>query len=193
MSWHFLVKLEGHEKRGRDAKVLNLDVVAWRGGHRITKVLVWRDGRDDFPVPSGNGNNMSVGTIIGIVVAVLFTVLLVLSILWWKGCLIPTDTLEQDLKGLRQHTALFTLRQIRAATNNFDPANKIGEGGFGPVYKGLLSNRTAIAVKQLSSKSKQGNREFINEIGMISALRHPHLVNFSTILLYPNRYTARSS
>ena len=42
--------------------------------------------------------------------------------------------------------------------------------------QGLLADGTAIAVKQLSSKSKQGNREFINEIGMISALQHPNLV-----------------
>lgn len=42
--------------------------------------------------------------------------------------------------------------------------------------KGSLSDGTVIAVKQLSSKSKQGNREFVNEIGMISALQHPHLV-----------------
>lgn len=39
-----------------------------------------------------------------------------------------------------------------------------------------MSDGTIIAVKQLSSKSKQGNREFVNEIGMISALQHPHLV-----------------
>ncbi|CAA6665674.1 unnamed protein product [Spirodela intermedia] len=59
---------------------------------------------------------------------------------------------------------------------NLDPANKIGEGGFGPVYKGVLPDGSMIAVKQLSSKSKQGNREFLNEIGMISALQHPNLV-----------------
>ncbi|KAL5555171.1 hypothetical protein UlMin_037407 [Ulmus minor] len=70
----------------------------------------------------------------------------------------------------------FTLRQIKAATGNFDAANKIGEGGFGPVYKGVLSDSSVIAVKQLSSKSKQGNREFVTEIGMISALHHPNLV-----------------
>lgn len=42
--------------------------------------------------------------------------------------------------------------------------------------QGVLPDGTVIAVKQLSSKSKQGNREFINEIGMISALQHPNLV-----------------
>ncbi|RWW72962.1 hypothetical protein BHE74_00019204, partial [Ensete ventricosum] len=70
----------------------------------------------------------------------------------------------------------FSYKQIKAATKNFDIANKLGEGGFGPVYKGVLPDGTLIAVKQLSSKSKQGNREFINEIGMISALQHPNLV-----------------
>lgn len=44
------------------------------------------------------------------------------------------------------------------------------------IFQGMLSNGTAIAVKQLSEKSKQGNREFLNEIGVISALQHPHLV-----------------
>ncbi|KAG8386457.1 hypothetical protein BUALT_Bualt03G0150700 [Buddleja alternifolia] len=44
------------------------------------------------------------------------------------------------------------------------------------ILLGLLSDGTIIAVKQLSAKSKQGNREFVNEIGMISALQHPHLV-----------------
>lgn len=42
--------------------------------------------------------------------------------------------------------------------------------------QGLLSDGTIIAVKQLSSKSSQGNREFLNEIGMISCLQHPNLV-----------------
>ncbi|RVW81935.1 putative LRR receptor-like serine/threonine-protein kinase [Vitis vinifera] len=84
-------------------------------------------------------------------------------------------------------TGYFSLRQIKAATTNFDSANKIGEGGFGPVYKvvadldfplttGVLPDGSVIAIKQLSSKSKQGNREFVNEIGMISALQHPNLV-----------------
>ncbi|RVW29617.1 putative LRR receptor-like serine/threonine-protein kinase [Vitis vinifera] len=81
-----------------------------------------------------------------------------------------------ELRGLDLQTGLFTLRQIKAATNNFDAANKIGEGGFGSVYKGTLLDGTIIAVKQLSSKSSQGNREFVNEIGMISGLQHPNLV-----------------
>ncbi|KAL3849317.1 hypothetical protein ACJIZ3_011199 [Penstemon smallii] len=130
----------------------------------------------DYTPPSENRTRVPAGLLIGIVAGVLFTVLLIMGILWWKGCLRREKTLEDDLRGVDLQTGSFTLRQIKDATHNFDPANKIGEGGFGPVYKGLLSDGTIIAVKQLSSKSKQGNREFINEIGMISALQHPHLV-----------------
>ncbi|CAA7402402.1 unnamed protein product [Spirodela intermedia] len=80
------------------------------------------------------------------------------------------------LKGLKLKTNCFSLKRIKAATRDFDPENKIGEGGFGPVYKGVLPDGSMIAVKQLSSKSKQGNREFVNEIGLISSLQHPNLV-----------------
>ncbi|KAI9186159.1 hypothetical protein LWI28_014274 [Acer negundo] len=125
---------------------------------------------------SSSSSSVSVGTVLGIVAAAVFLIILVFGILWWKGCLRPKSKMELDLKGLDLHTGSFTLRQIKAATNSFDPANKIGEGGFGPVYKGVLADGSVIAVKQLSSKSKQGNREFVNEIGMISALQHPHLV-----------------
>ncbi|KAF9683718.1 hypothetical protein SADUNF_Sadunf04G0043400 [Salix dunnii] len=52
----------------------------------------------------------------------------------------PKPKLQNDLKGLDMKTGSFTLRQLSAATNNFDPANKIGEGGFGSVYKGELSD-----------------------------------------------------
>ncbi|XP_058209723.1 probable leucine-rich repeat receptor-like serine/threonine-protein kinase At3g14840 isoform X4 [Rhododendron vialii] len=130
------------------------------------------DNPDYKPPPKG----ISAGAVVGIVAAAAFVIILLLGILWWRGFLIRKDTMDQDLKGLDLQTGSFTLRQIKAATDNFDEANKIGEGGFGSVYKGLLSDGTVIAVKQLSSKSKQGNREFVNEIGMISALQHPHLV-----------------
>ncbi|KAK4394767.1 putative LRR receptor-like serine/threonine-protein kinase, partial [Sesamum angolense] len=101
---------------------------------------------------------------------------LILCFMHEKGYFGGKISADKELRGLDLQTGLFTLRQIKAATKNFDPENKIGEGGFGSVYKGLLSDGTIIAVKQLSSKSKQGTREFVNEIGMISALQHPNLV-----------------
>ncbi|XVF25580.1 hypothetical protein REPUB_Repub13aG0224200 [Reevesia pubescens] len=114
--------------------------------------------------------------VIGAVVVVLLLVLMILGALWWKGWLWDRISRDEELRGLDLKTGIFTLRQIKAATNNFDAANKIGEGGFGSVYKGILLDGTIIAVKQLSSRSKQGNREFVNEIGMISGLQHPNVV-----------------
>ncbi|KAK7244121.1 hypothetical protein RIF29_38939 [Crotalaria pallida] len=132
--------------------------------------------KSDNEPPSENGNSISPGAVVGIVAAVAIIVILVFGILWWKGCLGKKNSLAKDIKGLDLQMGLFTLRQIKVATNNFNISNKIGEGGFGPVYKGILSDKTIIAVKQLSSKSNQGNREFLNEIGMISALQNPYLV-----------------
>ncbi|KAK8706329.1 hypothetical protein V6N13_049898 [Hibiscus sabdariffa] len=130
-----------------------------------------------YKTRSERGDGISAAAEVGIVAAAIFvTSLIVGGILWWTGCLRRRSTLERDLKGIELQTTSFTLRQIKAATNNFDAANKIGEGGFGPVYKGILADGTEIAVKQLSAMSKQGNREFVTEIGLISALQHPHLV-----------------
>ncbi|XVE88274.1 hypothetical protein DITRI_Ditri19aG0056400 [Diplodiscus trichospermus] len=116
--------------------------------------------------------------VVPIIVGVLgaFLIFLALGILWWRYYFKAKRWKKNDLKALDVQTVSFTLKQIKAATNNFDSANKIGEGGFGPVYKGQLSDGTVIAVKQLSSKSSQGNREFMNEIGMISCLQHQNLV-----------------
>ncbi|XP_027927403.1 probable leucine-rich repeat receptor-like serine/threonine-protein kinase At3g14840 isoform X1 [Vigna unguiculata] len=114
--------------------------------------------------------------VVGIVVTGALVIIIIFGVAWWRGCFRRKVSLEKELMGVDFQTSLFSLRQIKAATKNFDINFKIGEGGFGPVYKGVLSDGTIIAVKQLSSKSRQGNREFINEIGMISALKHPSLV-----------------
>ncbi|KAJ0869442.1 putative protein kinase RLK-Pelle-DLSV family [Helianthus annuus] len=127
----------------------------------------------NFDVSTGSG--LSGGAITGIVIGSCAFVVLVLAILWKKGYL-GGDKEDKELRALELQTGYFSLRQIKSATHNFDSANKIGEGGFGPVYKGVLTDGSEIAVKQLSSRSKQGNREFVTEIGMISALQHPNLV-----------------
>ncbi|KAG4982843.1 hypothetical protein JHK87_027592 [Glycine soja] len=70
----------------------------------------------------------------------------------------------------------FDLDIIAAATNNFSHENKIGKGGFGEVYKGILPNGRRIAVKRLSTNSSQGSVEFKNEILSIAKLQHRNLV-----------------
>ncbi|KAI3695279.1 hypothetical protein L1987_78274 [Smallanthus sonchifolius] len=139
----------------------------------------------------GTGSGLSAGAIAGIMIGSCTFIVLILVVLWKKGYLggdkedkgsthsegkhrhlmetARSFLLSAELRALELQTCYFSLRQIKSSTHNFDSANKIGEGGFGPVYKGVLSNGSEIAVKQLSARSKQGNREFVTEIGMISA------------------------
>lgn len=115
---------------------------------------------------------------VGFAIAGLCLVFIISAVLWWKGCLKSKDRKRKnkDFEGLELKTVSFSLKQLNTATNNFNASHKIGEGGFGPVYKGKLRDGTIVAVKQLSSRSRQGNREFLTEIGVISCLQHPNLV-----------------
>jgi len=71
----------------------------------------------------------------------------------------------------------FTYDELAAATNGFDKANMLGQGGFGYVHKGMLPNGKEIAVKRLKSGSGQGEREFQAEVEIISRVHHRHLVS----------------
>ncbi|KAG8364767.1 hypothetical protein BUALT_Bualt18G0033000 [Buddleja alternifolia] len=126
--------------------------------------------------PPTHHKKIGSAVVVGAAAGAVGFLILILGIMRKKGCLGGNISADKELRGLDLQTGLFTLRQLKAATKNFDPENKIGEGGFGSVHKGLLSDGTRVAVKQLSSKSRQGTREFVNEIGMISALQHPNLV-----------------
>ncbi|XP_022633642.1 cysteine-rich receptor-like protein kinase 10 isoform X2 [Vigna radiata var. radiata] len=77
----------------------------------------------------------------------------------------------------------FTILQ---STDNFSEASKLGEGGFGPVYKGNLPDGRQIAVKRLSKFSGQGSEEFNNEVMFIAKLRHRNLVRLLACCLEEN-------
>ncbi|VAI27387.1 unnamed protein product [Triticum turgidum subsp. durum] len=82
------------------------------------------------------------------------------------------DELEQGT-GLRK----FRYDELAAATDNFSGRNKLGEGGFGSVYRGFLHDMNLhIAVKKVSKSSRQGWKEFVSEVKIISRLRHRNLV-----------------
>ncbi|KAL6282129.1 hypothetical protein ACE6H2_013058 [Prunus campanulata] len=86
---------------------------------------------------------------------------------------------EQSFKGRNpkaQEYPYISLASIHAATNKFSDSNKLGEGGFGPVYKGILSDGKEVAIKRLSSCSEQGAEEFTNEVLLILKLQHKNLV-----------------
>ncbi|RDX93746.1 G-type lectin S-receptor-like serine/threonine-protein kinase, partial [Mucuna pruriens] len=71
---------------------------------------------------------------------------------------------------------IFDFSAIHIATNHFSDRNKLGEGGFGPVYKGILIDGQEIAVKRLSKTSRQGIEEFKNEVKLMATLQHRNLV-----------------
>lgn len=71
---------------------------------------------------------------------------------------------------------LFTLSTLNKASSNFSVENKIGEGGFGSVYKGILGGGHEVAIKRLSKSSSQGVNEFKNEVICIAKLQHRNLV-----------------
>ncbi|KAI4299255.1 hypothetical protein L6164_032732 [Bauhinia variegata] len=71
---------------------------------------------------------------------------------------------------------LYNFTCITIATSNFSEENKLGQGGFGPVYKGKLRDGQEIAIKRLSRKSGQGLEEFKNEVILMAKLQHRNLV-----------------
>ncbi|MED6190663.1 G-type lectin S-receptor-like serine/threonine-protein kinase SD1-1, partial [Stylosanthes scabra] len=71
---------------------------------------------------------------------------------------------------------IFDFSVIAKATGNFANNKKLGEGGFGPVYKGILEDGRELAVKRLSERSRQGQEEFKNEVVLIAKLQHRNLV-----------------
>lgn len=95
---------------------------------------------------------------------------------------IPEDSANKKLlkdgvpNGEEPELRLYDFAGIADATNNFCSTNKLGEGGFGPVYKGKLQNGQEIAVKRLSKSSRQGIEELKNEVILISKLQHRNLV-----------------
>uniref|UniRef100_R7W972 non-specific serine/threonine protein kinase n=1 Tax=Aegilops tauschii TaxID=37682 RepID=R7W972_AEGTA len=81
---------------------------------------------------------------------------------------------SNSLKGAVLSSPLIEFSTVLSATNNFN--DKLGAGGFGPVYKGRLPDGQEIAIKRLSNSSSQGSEEFKNEVTVLSKLQHRNLV-----------------
>ncbi|XP_044472777.1 cold-responsive protein kinase 1-like [Mangifera indica] len=85
------------------------------------------------------------------------------------------NALKEEVSNIHD-TKMYTYGELRKATENFSVANKIGQGGFGSVYKGRLQDGTLAAIKVLSAESRQGEREFLREIEAIARIKHENLV-----------------
>ncbi|XP_058197633.1 cysteine-rich receptor-like protein kinase 10 isoform X2 [Rhododendron vialii] len=127
--------------------------------------------------PTSPGN----GRIIAIVVSIGVTIILSIAAFCFitrrakkTYNLLREDNVGEDISSVQ--SLQYDLGTIQAATNNFSEDHKIGEGGFGPVYKGILPNGQEVAVKRLSRTSGQGALEFKNEMVLVAKLQHRNLV-----------------
>ncbi|PNT74975.1 hypothetical protein BRADI_1g25600v3 [Brachypodium distachyon] len=91
------------------------------------------------------------------------------------------STNHEDVESIE--SLIIDLSTLRAATNNFAETNKLGEGGFGAVYKGDLPDGQEIAVKRLSRSSGQGIGELKNELVLVAKLQHKNLVRLVGVCL----------
>ncbi|CAA0835943.1 Cysteine-rich receptor-like protein kinase 29 [Striga hermonthica] len=133
------------------------------------------------PPPPGTsgGNNSTTRTVIIVVVSVAASLILAIFaiVLFRKRTKRKpdeqhqTDDLSNSIESLK-----YSLTTLREATNDFADVNKLGQGGFGTVYKGVLSNGQEIAVKRLAENSGQGDVEFKNEVLLLAKLQHRNLV-----------------
>ncbi|XP_073223862.1 cysteine-rich receptor-like protein kinase 10 isoform X2 [Cicer arietinum] len=120
------------------------------------------------------------------VIAIIVVLVVILGITFCFGCfLFLMKSKKRRKETLRENIGLeisspeslqFDLATIEIATNNFSDDNKIGKGGYGQVYKGILPDGQEIAVKRLSKSSGQGAEEFKNEVMLIAKLQHRNLV-----------------
>ncbi|EFJ30128.1 hypothetical protein SELMODRAFT_145920 [Selaginella moellendorffii] len=83
---------------------------------------------------------------------------------------------DTDIQRSIEGPVVFTYQDLSLATDSFSERNKLGQGGFGTVYKATLNNGSQVAVKKLSLQSNQGKREFVNEITIITGIQHRNLV-----------------
>ncbi|KAK6932395.1 Protein kinase domain [Dillenia turbinata] len=130
----------------------------------------------------GNKSSKSSTVIIIVVVAVVISaILLIIMITFYirktkQNVEIENDNADNVDTSMRVESLQYDFETVKQATENFSDANKLGQGGFGAVYKGRIPHGPGIAVKRLSQNSGQGELEFKNEVMLLAKLQHRNLV-----------------
>ncbi|XP_076897062.1 L-type lectin-domain containing receptor kinase IX.1-like [Bidens hawaiensis] len=142
----------------------------------------------NIPQYSPNASGISVGLAIGLTIGVGLS--LILAFVLWRRKKKNTEEEEEEAEGVALSEVMkkefgmdaagprrFSYQDLARSTNGFAKEGKLGEGGFGGVYKGILKDQnTHVAVKRVSKTSRQGIKEFASEVRVISRLRHRNLV-----------------
>ncbi|CAJ2639476.1 unnamed protein product [Trifolium pratense] len=156
------------------------DLIDLRVLQRGNNVYVRVDASD---IGDENAHKKMVELVVSITVPVVIVMLLAFTYIYirkekYKGKIKKMTRLEKKDEDTHEDFELpiYDIATILKATNNFCFNNKLGEGGFGPVYKGILLDGQEIAVKRLSKSSGQGSQEFKNEVILCAKLQHRNLV-----------------
>ncbi|KAL0909420.1 hypothetical protein M5K25_020290 [Dendrobium thyrsiflorum] len=126
--------------------------------------------------PNSSSSSNKKGLIVGIIAGVVVLGLIIVAILVWRQKQKNVNKDEEELLGMAIRPNIFSYAELRVATEDFNQSNLLGEGGFGPVYKGKLYDGRMVAVKQLSVASHHGKTQFMAEIAIISAVQQRNLV-----------------
>ncbi|KAJ0692288.1 putative protein kinase RLK-Pelle-DLSV family [Helianthus annuus] len=135
--------------------------------------------------PSGSSSNTAVIVVIVVVASLSLVIFVVIFVCVFmrrkrKQEARPQENLVYEGGDTNEISTAESLQYsfgiIKAATNDFSENNKLGQGGFGLVYKGKLQDGQEIAVKRLSRDSGQGEQEFKNEVLLLARLQHRNLV-----------------
>ncbi|RHN41012.1 putative protein kinase RLK-Pelle-DLSV family [Medicago truncatula] len=152
------------------------DLVDLRGSESGQDLYVRTDTSN---IDNKDGRNKKVSFGVPIIVSVVIVMLLAFCVYKRKMNNKAKEKSENDIWMEDQNDVelpFFDLSTILDATNKFSTDNKLGEGGFGPVYKGILQDGQEIAVKRLSGNSIQGLEEFKSEVILCAKLQHRNLV-----------------
>ncbi|PRQ31921.1 putative protein kinase RLK-Pelle-L-LEC family [Rosa chinensis] len=150
----------------------------------VHKILSWNFTSTDLAIP-GNAHGVSIALVVGLSIGGFSILVGGLTLVWfifWKkreggesDDEDPTVLDDEFEKGTGPRK--FSYSELARATNNFVEGEKLGEGGFGGVYRGFIKDLNSyVAVKRVSKGSNQGLKEYVSEVRIISRLRHRNLV-----------------
>ncbi|KAK4261349.1 hypothetical protein QN277_004359 [Acacia crassicarpa] len=132
---------------------------------------------------SGSSSGNLIVLLVAIVSSVIvFVVAIAIGVYVWKQRYIQmkrregSNDVEKLAKTLHHNSLNFKYSTLERATDSFDVANKLGQGGFGTVYKGILPDGREIAVKRLYFNNRHRAEDFYNEVNIISSVEHKNLV-----------------
>jgi len=135
------------------------------------------------PKKGGSKRGLVIGLSVGLSVGVLIVIFGVTFLVRWmlrtrgmEDVSLFDHSMDNDFDKISLPKK-FSYEELARATNNFPKENKIGQGGFGAVYRGFIRElNTHVAIKKVSRGSRQGVKEYMSEVKIISQLRHKNLV-----------------